>query len=119
METISADRCCEAFARIAELATALGVSKIGQLPGCWEHQVDERWWIAVNGGKEARANSDGFEVPSFSAVVKFNGWPAGVIDPYAGVLAAGAAANEDTFIAALQAATALAKSAAAAKERTV
>lgn len=107
---------CEAFVAMAELAQALGVSHINNLPGCWEHQVDERWWLAMNGHNEPRVNSDGFEVSPFSAVLKFNGWPAGIVEPGGGVIAAGEAANEDTFIEALRAATEIAKSAAAVKE---
>jgi len=96
---------CEAFVRMAELAGALGVSRINELPGCWEHQVDAKWWISVNGSKDLRRNSDGIELSPFSMAVKFNGWPAGIIDLAGGVIAAGECANEDTFIAALQAAT--------------
>lgn len=36
------------------------------------------------------------------AKIKFNGWPAGVIDPLGGIIAAGQAANEDSFIAAIE-----------------
>lgn len=39
----------------------------------------------------------------FECVVWFNGWLAGVMDPYSGIIAAGEAANEGTFIAAIRA----------------
>jgi len=99
----------EAFVRIAELAGALGVENIGTLPACWEHQVDKRWWIAVNAHKEEIKDSHGATVPSFCAVIEYNGWPAGIIGPGEGIIAAGSMANEDTFIAALLAATDKAK----------
>ena len=92
----------EAFVRVAELARALGVRDINQLPGCWEVQVDGRWWLAMNGHGHMVKASDDAEVPPYSAWIKFNGWPAGVISPTGGVIAAGRLANEDIFIAALK-----------------
>jgi hypothetical protein len=94
----------EAFLKIAQLAGALNVRDINKLDGCWEHQVDERWWIALNGHSEMRLSSDGGEIAPFTAYIKYNGWPAGVIDPRGGVIAAGECANERTFIEALEAA---------------
>lgn len=99
----------EAFVRCAELGLALGVTSINKLPGCWEHQVDERWWIAMNGHRENIKASDGFEVPPFNIAIKYNGWPAGIIGAHGGIIAAGSCANEDAFIEALLAATAAAK----------
>jgi hypothetical protein len=99
----------EAFAKIAALGCALGVRDINKLPGCWEHQVDKQWWISLNGHKETIKNSDDFDVPPFHAAIKYNGWPAGLISPAGGVIAAGSRANENTFIAALEAATEQAK----------
>lgn len=49
------------------------------------------------------------EVPAFHCYVEFNGWPAGLLSPYDGTFAAGEAANEETFIAALEQATERAK----------
>lgn len=95
---------CEAFSVMAELATALGVSKIGNLPGCWEHQIDDQWWISVNGHDKAVSNRDGFNVEPFSMAITYNGWPAGICYRNGGLIAAGECANEDTFISAMQAA---------------
>ena len=90
----------ECFSKVADLGLALGVEKIFLLPGCWEHQVDEHWCIKVNGHMEP---IDG--IPPHHMMVLFNGWPAGIIHPTdGGVIAAGTLANEDTFIAALDAA---------------
>lgn len=91
----------EAFTRVCDLALALGVKSIKDLPGCWEYQVDEHWWIAVNGHNGATRCAKGADVPPFRCYVEFNGWPAGIIDPYGGTIVAGEAANEDAFIAAL------------------
>lgn len=94
----------EAFFEIVKLAERLGLSGLNKFPGCWEHQVDGQWWIALNAHKEPMTCSMGAEVPPFHAYVQFNGWPAGVIDPRGGIIAAGKVANEDTFIEALKAA---------------
>lgn len=95
----------EAFSKIAALADALGVRAIDTLHGCWEFQVDEQWWISLNGHKEKTKDSHGAEVPPYHAVVEYNGWPAGIIGPANGIIAAGSCANENSFIAALEAAT--------------
>ena len=92
----------EAFFEIGNLAGRLGVEGINKFPGCWEHQVDDSWWIAVNTHAEKTTCSTGVDVPAYHAYVMFNGWPAGVISPAGGVIAAGECANEDTFIAALK-----------------
>lgn len=94
----------EAFSEIAELAKVLDVKDIGKLPGCWEYQIDDQWWIAVNGHSEAIECSTGSKVDPFNCYVQYNGWPAGLFDPYGGTIAAGTGANEDNFIAAIKAA---------------
>lgn len=69
------------------------------LPGCWVYTVDENWKIKVNGHKE---EIDG--VPPFSVWLEWNGWPAGIINPTGGLVAAGQAANLETLNLALTAA---------------
>lgn len=93
-----------AFAMIGELAGVLNVTKINELPGLWEHQIDDLWLIKVNGhDKEVE------HVPPFSAYITFNGWPAGVIDPFGGCIVASDHCNEDSFISAIGAAIERAK----------
>jgi hypothetical protein len=103
------------FEAIIEMCDRLGVQGIGSFPGCWEYEIDKHWWVAVNGHTEpvkalsptdVKYDRPGTDVPPFTAYVEFNGWPAGLIDPTGGVLAAGAAANEATFIEACAAVTA-------------
>lgn len=96
------DEISLAFASVCELATTLGARNIKDLPGCWETQIDGRWYVAVNGHNVETKTSRGAEVPPFHCYVEFNGWPAGIFSPRGGVIAAGAAANEDTFVAACQ-----------------
>lgn len=93
----------EAFAKIALLGAALKVSKINTMPACWEVQIDERWWIAVNAHHEEIECSTRDKVPAFHAYIRYNGWPAGILSVSGGIIAAGEGANEDTFIEALDA----------------
>jgi len=86
----------EALAVIAELHDALGLPPLNGAIG--EYQFAE-WRVRLNGAGEEQ---DG--IPPFTASIEFNGWPAGLIDPAGGVIAAGELANEDTFIAAARAA---------------
>ena len=69
--------------------------------GIYERKIDDRWRVVMNGNKTL-VEHNGIELPPFGVYVEFNGWPAGVIDPGGGVIAAGEVANEDTFIAAIE-----------------
>jgi len=91
-----------AMAKLADLAVSLGVTNIKDLPGCWEHKIDEHWSIAINGNSAAKKTSKGIEVMPYHCYVEFNGWPAGVISAFGGIFCAGSLANEDTFIKAIQ-----------------
>lgn len=79
------------------------------------YDIGGNWFIAVNGAENEQAFQrnarDGVplpeaSIPPFSALVYWGDWPAGIIDPYGGCLAAGESANEDTLCAALDAAIA-------------
>ena len=96
----------EAFATIVALAERLGVKRINELPSCWEHQIDEQWWVAINAHQQEIACSTGAPVPPFHAYVTFNEWPAGLFSPRGGTIVTGEAANEATLIAAVNAAIA-------------
>lgn len=80
------------------------VGVIAELPGgVYRRKIGDLWSIIFNGTAETRKPEGGPELPPFSVYVEFNGWPAGIIDPAGGILAASEAANEDTFIAAIEA----------------
>ena len=97
---------------ILAFAEARGAKNLRSLPGCWVERVDEHWTIAANGHKEGRACSPadcmgGVVIPPFHFAVWFHGWLAGLFDPArGGAFAAGSAANEEEFKAALRAAIA-------------
>lgn len=97
---------CLAFSKLCELCLALGQAPANKHPGCWEHQVNAQWAIAFNAHPEPKPCSQGVTVEPFHCYVQFNGWPAGVFNPYGGQIAAGECANEEAFLAALDAAIA-------------
>ena len=98
------EQVIEAFLGLALLAEHDGVTEINKLPGCW-HREFKPWAIWMNAHTDTRKGgpTGDIEVPPFHCYVEFNGWPAGLINPRGGVIAAGAAANEDSFIAAIEA----------------
>ena len=102
-EMMQALRLPTVYAKLVDLAYALGARNICNLPGCWEHQIDDQWWCAGNGGKVERQCSTGISVPPCTFYLEFNGWPAGFVGPAGGIVAAGEAANEDSLLAAIEA----------------
>jgi len=90
-----------AFSLIADLALARGLQALNRFPGLWACRVDDKWHLKLNPHQEEIEN-----VPPFNAMIFWGDLPAGLIDPTGGVIAAGSAANEDAFIAALRAAIA-------------
>lgn len=104
------------FALIVDLGNKSGASPITKFDGCWEKQIDTQWWIAVNGHKAPVKCSHGAEVPPVHCYIEYNGWPAGLLNPFEGTLAAGECANEDTFVEALKAAGAEAPEETAAQK---
>ncbi len=88
-----------------------GSPPLSHVEGCWARQVNDQWWLAINGHREpvkvmvtARGGGEPSETecPPFTALIYYNGWPAGIVDPYNGCLAAGAGANERTLRKALK-----------------
>lgn len=93
----------ESFYEVVLLAGALGVKRINEIAGCWEPEPFGGWRVAVNGHAVETKDSRGFAVPAFSLAVWWGDWPAGVIGMDGGTFAAGEAANEDSFVAAVKA----------------
>ena len=62
--------------------------------------VDKQWEFAVAGKEKVTLN--GTNLDPFHFAIWFNGWPAGIGNPFGGEMAAGELANEGTFIAALK-----------------
>lgn len=90
------------YVMLAVWSSAQGAVNLKDHPGCWERSVDERWWVAANGHSTPTPCSRGGEpIPPYSFYIEFNGWPAGIVGPGGGVVAAGELANEETLRAAL------------------
>ena len=96
----------QAFAKAVDLfvyeLNLLGYEDLQVYPGIFAVQVDDLWEIATH----AQAGPID-RLPPYTIRIRFNGWPAGVLDAGGGVITAGVAANENAFIAALDAALAV------------
>jgi len=93
-----------AYDLIAQLAVALDAHPLHKHEACWEFSVDENWYIAVNGHDKPRLCSNGVSVDPYTAYIAWNGWPAGILGPSGGPIAAGRLVNEQALCEALQAA---------------
>ena len=78
-----------AFMGICALGIKDGIAPIPELPDRTYRRTIGKWAVELC--------SDDYQ-----AKVSFNGWPAGIIGPAGGIIAAGDAANEDSFIAAIE-----------------
>jgi hypothetical protein len=96
-------RTSRVFSRACELAIAMGAIGINKLPGCYEHQVDEHWWFAINAHPESNDCSKSKGVPPMTIYLEFNGWPAGFVNSGGGRMV-GDQKREDSLIIALEAA---------------
>jgi hypothetical protein len=100
-ETDATQEISTVFAKICDLGLALGHTSIKDQPGCWEHQIDEHWWFAINPHDVSTECTGGTEVPPYTVYIKFYDWPFGLVSPLGGMFGHGALANENTLIAAL------------------
>ena len=94
------------FARVCELGESMGWENITMDPGCKEHQIDSDWWFALNPHRHPEACSRGMEVPSMQIYFEWKGLPAGFVGYMGGTLICSRRVNEDTLMAALDAAIA-------------
>ena len=73
------------FGLVMELATALGVSQINQMDGCWEYWWGIGWHVAVNGHKEVVYTADGPVVPAYPAAIYRHEWPVCMVNQAGGL----------------------------------
>ena len=90
-----------AFMRLVELHAARKLPDLKAMGGAWTCEIGNGWIARLNGTTVDR-EIDGFKVPPFSALVECDGWPAGLIDPGGGTIAAGARINEAALVTALE-----------------
>ena len=89
---------------VMDLLAQLGIQDgVAPLRGPYVRQIDEHWRVCLN-PDEAPYHWGGFTIPRFHCAIEFNGWPAGLLNPFEGTIAAGKVANEEALIAALRAA---------------
>ncbi len=92
----------EVWNLICELAEREGQTPLNKLPGPY-HRSAGAWELWVNGTDgDTPATKELPAIPRFVMYVKFNGWPAGFLDPHGGSIAAGNLANIFTFRDALK-----------------
>lgn len=91
------ERLCEPFILVAERFAELhgaplpkGLLSIGEETTGMECKG---WRVRLNTTGEKIDDVD-----AFTAKVEWNGWPAGILNPYGGCIAAGEAANLGTFL---------------------
>jgi hypothetical protein len=101
-QTIEDDPMLAAFVAIVQLADRMDVTYINKLPGGWEVQIG-KWWFALNGHAEKVTCSHDVTVDPLCCYVEYNGWPAGLFNAFGGAIAYGEAANEQSFIEAVNA----------------
>ncbi len=89
------------FVLIAELAEKKGIRSIKDLPGASHLRVDDHWELWINGRPE-NVQVDGVALEPYHCYIKFNGWPAGICNPFGGWIAAGSVANEAALCKALE-----------------
>jgi hypothetical protein len=91
------------FALIAQLADARGIRNLKDRPGCWEVELPDGWYFAVNGHGRDTTCSKGAAVPPYNAYVEWQGTPCAFINPHGGPFLGGDLGAE-AFCDALQAA---------------
>ncbi len=68
------EQITELFAAIIGYAEKRGVRRIGDLPGCWEFEPADGWFVAVNGhGADMACSKGGTPIPPFAAYAEWHG----------------------------------------------
>ena len=99
---------CELYSLLAEYCLSTGARSVKDVPGCWEHQIDEHWWVAANGQSTRQDCSRLDGVPAFCFVLFYGDlpWPTVLVGPYEGRIVGGRELGEieNMVIAAVKAA---------------
>jgi len=95
-------RIAEAWYLVTQLAMreleTRGYANLREYPGILELELESgRWKFEIHAQDQ---EIDGLKMPDVR--IHFNGWPAGVMGPGGGLMAAGEVANEDAMIATLK-----------------
>lgn len=95
----------DAYAVVIKYALAKGDKNLNERPGLVYYRFGDEWELWANPHREIYKTPLGVNVDPFTFYVEFNGFPAGVLAPNGGWIAAGDLANEDSFIEAVKAET--------------
>jgi hypothetical protein len=99
----------EVMDALAELHISRGLPPLNELPTPYEYGKIGKWELVINGSREDATWSreeGAVTIPPFTLYVEYNGWPAGMINPYEGeILAADGEANEQGLIEAIRGGT--------------
>jgi hypothetical protein len=98
---------------VAAIATKRGEVPICDLPGAWHLVIDEkpRWELWCNGHRERidvevaaswATSAHRVTIDPATIYIEYNGWPAGLLTPMGGMIAAGAEGNLRTLVAAVR-----------------
>lgn len=94
----------EVWELVCQISVKDGTGPLNKMVEPWHKKVDDRWEFWVNGTTtDLPMTADLPALKRFEMYVTFNGWPAGILDPNSGSLAAGEAANIFAFRDALKA----------------
>lgn len=97
----------EAFMKTIEVLEKEGHNSLTELPDkIWIKKLDDNWTFAIHANKDEKREIEPegcmkCDAKAGELIVWWNGWIAGILTPFNGVLAAGELANENTFIEAL------------------
>lgn len=99
-----AEAVCTVVDMICQLHLKLGEPVLKDR--IWTHRLDKNWTIAANGkDHEVEVEPEKCmkaKLQPIDFAVWWNGWLAGLFNPYGGTFAAGSGANEDAFIKAVE-----------------
>lgn len=102
-ETAEQAAFVEVWELVCEISTKDKTGPLNKLPGPWYRKIDDKWELWINGTPAVVPLTEEHpELGRFEMFVKFNGWPAGILDPHQGSIAAGEIANIFTFRDALK-----------------
>lgn len=78
---------CASFLLCCQIGTLCGQKSLKDLPGCWEHQLDDDWLLSFNGHMHEVVNSGGHPVPAMTVVLQHSGALAmAIIAPSGGIV---------------------------------
>ena len=79
-------RIVEVYSKVVELAVELGVENIKDLPGAWEHRINEHWRLVVN-GRDEKVKATGGWLGPYCLAIWYDDWLVVLTSPAEGMIA--------------------------------